>query len=238
MGVARVAAAILAAGSSRRLGEDKVTAELGGIPVICWSIAAADASGVVDEILVVAAPDRIPAVEAAVRSRYPDVRVVAGGATRTASSWSALAATDAGIVAIHDAARPFVTGSLFARCVASARRDGSGVAAMPLADTVRRADEAGVSVEELEREGLWQVQTPQAFRRGVLEHAKAQSLGGSFTDDAAAVVAAGGRTHMVLGERRNLKITTAEDLAYARELVAKGLAAVAGTLGTKRVLPR
>lgn len=233
----RVAAAILAAGSSRRLGEDKVTSDLGGVPVVCWSIAAAEASGVFDEVLVVAAPQRIQAVEAAVRRRFRSVRVVPGGETRTASSWAALDATDAGIVAIHDAARPFVTPSLFARCVASARTDGSGVAGLPLADTVRRADEAGVSVEELEREGLWQVQTPQAFRRALLERARATAGDRSFTDDAAAIAAGGERTRMVPGERRNLKITTGEDLAYARELVAKELVAIAGST-TSRALPR
>jgi 2-C-methyl-D-erythritol 4-phosphate cytidylyltransferase len=236
--VARACAAILAAGGSRRLGEDKVTADLGGAPVVCWSVAAAEASGVFDEIVVVAAAARLDAVEAAVRRRSPSVRVTPGGATRTASSWAAVDATAAQVIALHDAARPFVTPSLFARCVASAEAHGSGVAALPLADTVRRADEAGISVEELEREGLWQVQTPQAFRRALLERARASAPDRSFSDDAAAVAALGERTRMVMGERRNLKITTSEDLAYARELVAKGLAAISGATGTRKALPR
>ncbi len=236
----RIAAAILAAGSSQRLGEDKVTADLGGAPVLCWSIAAAEAAGIFDEIVVVVAPTRAQAAEAVVRPRYRSVHVVVGGSTRTASSWAALDATSAGIVAIHDAARPFVTPSLFARCVEVAQRDGAGVAGLPLADTVRRADEAGMSVEDLEREGLWQVQTPQAFQREVLERARAAVGDRSFTDDAAAVIAAGGRPRMVPGERRNLKITTSEDLAYARELVAKQLVAIAATTAPRRdrMLPR
>jgi 2-C-methyl-D-erythritol 4-phosphate cytidylyltransferase len=234
----RAAAAILAAGASSRLGEDKVTADLGGRPVVVWSIAAADASGVFDAIVIVAPPSRISAVEEIVRRWYPGVRVVPGGDTRTASSWAALDATAAEVVAIHDAARPFVTPSLFARCVEVARGEGAAVAGQPLADTVRRADEAGASVEELEREGLWQVQTPQAFRRDLLERARAAAGGRSFTDDAAAVVAAGGRVKMVPGERRNLKITTSEDLAYARELVAKGLVAISALSGpAARSLP-
>ena len=238
---ARVAVAILAAGSSERLGEDKVIADLGGHPVVAWSIAAAEASGAFDEIVVVTAPRRMAAVEALVRPAYPRVRVVEGGHTRTASSWAALDATDAQIIAIHDAARPFVTPSLFARCVEVASRDGAGVAGLPLADTVRRADEAGMSVEELEREGLWQVQTPQVFRREVLERARISGGDRTFTDDAAAVIAAGGRPRMVPGERRNLKITTSEDLAYARELVAKGLAAIpaiSGPAATRALPPR
>lgn len=218
------ALAILAAGGSTRLGEDKVTAELGPLPVLCWSLQAARASGVFDEIVVVAASARLDAVQRIV-SRY-DVRVVPGGAERTASSWAALDATSAPVLAIHDAARPFVPAALFARCVEGAARNGSAVAGIPLADTVRRADEAGASLEELERDGLWQIQTPQAFRREVLDRARAHAGTRSFTDDAAAVVAAGERVRMVPGDRRNLKLTTFEDLAYARELVEKGLVAL------------
>ena len=225
----RAAAAILAAGGSTRLGEDKVTAELGPLPVVCWSIAAARASGLFDEIVVVVAPARFEATRAVIGPRYPGVRVVTGGAERTASSWAALDATTADVIAIHDAARPFAPPALFERCVRAAAESGTGVAGIPLADTVRRADEAGRSLEELEREGLWQIQTPQAFRRELLERARAAAGPRSFTDDAAAVVACGERVRMVHGDRRNLKITTFEDLAYARELVDKGLAAVAAT---------
>lgn len=219
------AAAILAAGGSTRLGEDKVTAELGPLPVVCWSIAAARASGLFDEIVVIAAPVRLEAVSALVTPRFAGVRVVAGGAQRTASSWAALDATEAPVIAIHDAARPFASAELFSRCLETARREGSAIAGIPLADTVRRADEAGRSLEELEREGLWQIQTPQAFRREVLERARAAAGERTFTDDAAAVVAAGEQVRMIHGERRNLKITTLEDLSYARELVIKGLVA-------------
>ncbi|MGH2377441.1 MAG: IspD/TarI family cytidylyltransferase [Candidatus Limnocylindria bacterium] len=225
----RAAAAILAAGGSTRLGEDKVTAELGPLPVVCWSVAAARAAGLFEEIVVVAAPDRLEAVRALVGARYPEVRVVPGGAERTASSWAAMDSTAAAVLAIHDAARPFAPPALFARCVNAASESGSGVAGIPLADTVRRADEAGRSLEELEREGLWQIQTPQAFRRDLLERARAAAGARGFTDDAAAVVACGERVRMVHGDRRNLKITTFEDLAYARELVAKGLVALAAT---------
>ena len=161
------------------------------------------------------------------RPRAPDARVIAGGVTRTASTWAALEALgDADVIVIHDSARPFVPPSLFTRCVELARRDGSAVAGLPLADTVRRADEAGAAVEELAREGLWSAQTPQAFRRALLERARAAAGDRTFSDDAAAVAAAGLPVRMVLGERRNLKITTTEDLGYARELVAKGLVGI------------
>jgi 2-C-methyl-D-erythritol 4-phosphate cytidylyltransferase len=224
----RAVLAILAAGSSTRAGMDKILAELGGQPVLAWSLAAGQAAECFDEIVVVAPPERIGAVTTAARERGAGIRVVPGGATRTASSWAALdAAPDAEIIAIHDAARPFAPPSLFARCVEIARTDGSAVAGLPLADTVRRADEAGRAVEEVAREGLWSAQTPQVFRRELLEKARAAAGDRSFSDDAAAVVAAGSKVRMVPGERRNLKITTFEDLGYARELVAKGLAGIA-----------
>ncbi|OLC52179.1 MAG: hypothetical protein AUH85_17655 [Chloroflexi bacterium 13_1_40CM_4_68_4] len=223
--------AILAAGSATRAGVDKIFADLGGQPVLAWSLAAGMSAGCFDAIVVVAPGEKIRLVEALVRDRTadargtPNARVVPGGATRTASSWAALdAAPRADIIAIHDAARPFCPPSLFARCVDIALQDGSAVAGLPLADTVRRADEAGAATEEVSREGLWSAQTPQVFRRELLEKARAAVADRSFGDDAATLIAAGMRPKMVLGERRNLKITTFEDLAYARELVAKGLA--------------
>jgi len=217
--------AILAAGSATRAGVDKVLADLGGQPLIAWSLAAGLAAHCFDEIVVVAPNTKLARVSAVVQERWPLVRVVPGGDTRTASSWAALdAAPDGDIIAIHDAARPFAPPSLFARCVDIATASGSAVAGLPLADTVRRADEAGAATEEVSREGLWSAQTPQVFRRALLAQARLAVGDRSFGDDAAALVAAGLRPKMVLGERRNLKITTFEDLAYARELVAKGLA--------------
>jgi len=219
--------AILAAGSSSRAGVDKVLADLGGHPVLIWSVQAGLVAGCFREIVVVAPSEKLPEVNAATRG-FGSLRVVAGGATRTASSWSALdAAGDTDVLAIHDAARPFVPPSLFHRCVEIAEAHGSAIAGLPLADTVRRANEAGAAREEIERDGLWAAQTPQAFRRELLEKARAAVGDRSFSDDAAAVVAAGLPVKMVAGERRNLKITTFEDLAYARELAAKGLVGLA-----------
>ena len=222
------ALAILAAGSSTRLGEDKVLADLGGRPVLVWSLAAAEAAGVFEQVLVVTAPAAVSRVTEAVATAGSRARVIAGGATRTASTWAALdALPDATVLAIHDSARPFVLPSLFQRCVEAAEKDGAAATGLRLAETVRRADEAGVSLEEVERDGLWTAQTPQAFRREMLVRAREAAHGRSFTDDAAAVAAGGMRVRMIPGDRRNLKITTLEDLAYARELADKGLAAMA-----------
>lgn len=223
--------AILAAGSSSRAGTDKVSLELGGHPVLIWSIAAAEASHAFDQIVVVAPRERVALLAPIVGRR---ARVVAGGTTRTSSSWAgldALAGHD--IVVIHDAARPFATPSLFAKVVAVATEFGSGVPGLAIAETVRRADEAGRSVEEVDRNGLWTAQTPQAFKRSLLERARAAAGERSFTDDAAAVIALDVDVRLVPGERRNFKLTSAEDIAYARELADKGLVAI-----TAQALPR
>jgi len=217
--------AILAAGSSSRAGVDKVTAELGASPVLLWSLASAAASGAFAEIVVVAPPDRVPAIAGLVGSR---ARVIAGGTSRTASSWAALDALRAhGIIAIHDAARPFATPSLFSTVVAVATEYGSAVPGLAVAETVRRADLAGRAVEEIDRTGLWTAQTPQAFQRPLLERARVSAAGKSFTDDAAAVIALNEDVRLVPGERRNFKLTSTEDVAYARELADKGLIAIA-----------
>ena len=216
--------AILAAGSSSRAGVDKVSLELGGHAVLFWSLAAAEASGAYAAIVVVAPRERASAIARLVGSR---ARVVPGGATRTASSWAGLdALRDHEVVALHDAARPFASPSLFAKVVTVATEYGSAVPGLAVAETVRRADEAGRAVEEVDRNGLWTAQTPQAFRRTLLERARVAAGGRSFTDDAAAVIAMSEDVRLVPGERRNFKLTSVEDLAYARELAEKGLVAI------------
>lgn len=216
--------AILAAGGSSRAGVDKVTVELGGHAVLLWSVAAAEASGAYAAIVVVAPPDRVPAIARIVGSR---ARVLPGGTTRTASSWAGLdALRDQDVVAIHDAARPFASPSLFARVAAVAAEYGSAVPGLAIAETVRRADEAGRAVEEVDRNGLWTAQTPQAFRRDLLVRAREAAGDRSYTDDAAAVIAMNEDVRLVPGERRNFKLTSTEDVAYARELAEKGLIAI------------
>jgi 2-C-methyl-D-erythritol 4-phosphate cytidylyltransferase len=217
--------AVLAAGSSSRAGADKVTLELGGHAVLLWSLAAAEAAGTYAAVVVVAPGDRVAAIARLVGSR---ARVVAGGSTRTASSWAGLdALRDHDVIAIHDAARPFATPSLFAKVVAVATEYGSAVPGLAVAETVRRADEAGRTVQEVDRNGLWTAQTPQAFTRALLERARLSAGERSFTDDAAAVIAMNEDVRLVPGERRNFKLTSTEDLAYARELAEKGLVAIA-----------
>src|SRR5262249_22046761 len=141
-----------------------------------------------------------------------------GGATRSDSVRAGLALVpgDVDVVVVHDAARPLASVQLFERVVRAVADGADGaVPALPVADTVKRVDHDRV-VETVPREGLVGVQTPQAFRADVLR--AAHRVGGVDTDDAALVEANGGVVRIVEGERRNLKLTLADDLELARAL--------------------
>lgn len=150
------------------------------------------------------------------------IRYVAGGASRQDSVRCGLqsladAPGDA-VVLVHDAARPFVSVDLIERCIASAVEYGSGVAAVPVHDTIRRADENDVPVQTVDRTGLWAMQTPQAFRLDLLRRAsdRAEQTGFQGTDEASLVEQLQG-VRLVKGDRENIKITTSDDLRFAEQ---------------------
>jgi 2-C-methyl-D-erythritol 4-phosphate cytidylyltransferase len=145
--------------------------------------------------------------------------VVAGGATRQESVWLALQAAPAAArtLLVHDAVRPFLTRALIDALIAAAERDGAAVCALPVAETVKRVRDGLVEVT-IDREGLWAVQTPQAFRAEVLReaHDKARRDGFVGTDEAMLVERLGHPVRVVPGLAENVKITTADDLRRAR----------------------
>lgn len=146
------------------------------------------------------------------------VTVVQGGATRQESVWLALqAAPPADVVLVHDAVRPFIDRRLIDAVVAAAVRHGAAIAALPIAETVKRVRDGRVETT-LDRAGLWAVQTPQAFRAPLLReaHDKARRDGVVGTDDAMLVERLGQPVAVVPGLVGNVKITTAEDLRRAR----------------------
>jgi 2-C-methyl-D-erythritol 4-phosphate cytidylyltransferase len=145
---------------------------------------------------------------------------VAGGATRSESVRNAMAvAPDAGIVVIHDAARPFATAELVRECirVVEAGADGA-IAASPVTDTIKEADTDGRVTRTLDRSRLWSIQTPQAFRADVLRRALEGDVA-SATDDASLVEAIGGDVRIVEAPASNFKVTWPEDLARAESLL-------------------
>ena len=122
------------------------------------------------------------------------------------------------IVVIHDAARPLVSPETIARVIEEARKGNGAIAALPVADTLKRADAAGQIQATEPREHLWQAQTPQMFRHGLLLHALGRT--GMVTDEAGAVEALGLKPKLVQGSTANLKITYAEDLQLAEIILA------------------
>lgn len=219
-------AVVVAAGSGARFGRLKQFEPLGGRPVVAWSVAAA--RSVADGVVVVVPSDRVGkgTGDLDVEALAVDA-VVAGGPTRSASVRSGLAVVpeEAGVVVVHDAARPLATAELFRAvlaglCPAPGGTVDGAVCAVPVADTLKRLAGDGTTVAgTVPRDDLVAVQTPQAFRADALRRAHRGDP--EATDDAALVEAIGGTVRVVHGDPRNLKLTTPADLAYAAHLLAE-----------------
>ena len=208
-------AVVVAGGEGRRFGKAKQFEPLGGRLVVEWAIAAA--REVADEVVLVLPPS---ALEDPAR-RSGCAHVAAGGATRAASVRAGLALVPESVpyVLVHDAARPLASPALFAAVLEAVRAGADGaVPGVPVADTVKRVRDGRV-VETPPRAELVAVQTPQAFRAGVLRRAHAGGL--EATDDAGLLEAIGAHVAVVPGEARNVKITELDDLARLAQWAAE-----------------
>jgi len=224
-------AVVVAAGRGERmgLGYNKALHPLNGRSVLARTMDRLEQSGCFEGAVLVLGREDEPRYRelAATEGESPLVRAVAyGGASRLESVWNGLLQIPEGAraVAIHDAARCFVSPELVRRTVESALAFGSGVAASPVTDTVKRIDEEGRAVETLSRSALRAVQTPQAFQldliRSAHEIARAEGLR-DITDDAQLVERAFGPVRLVESPAgSNPKLTTPEDLALARANLA------------------
>jgi 2-C-methyl-D-erythritol 4-phosphate cytidylyltransferase len=151
-------------------------------------------------------------------------QIVAGGAERQDSVRLGLAevGTDAEIVLVHDAVRPFLTAGMVAQVAEAAAKHGAAIVAIPMRDTVKRVGPDGLIDETVDRKLLWLAQTPQAFKRTLLEDAHARALKSGFraTDDAQLVEQLGHRVAIVEGSTDNIKVTRPEDLAMGESILA------------------
>lgn len=215
-----VGAVIAAAGSSSRMGgRDKLAEPLDGIPVILRTLAAVEAVPEIREIVVVTREDRVGEYRRLLGQCSRLRAVVPGGSTRQESVRNGVRALspDCTLAAIHDGARPLVTPEVFARCIEAARSCGAATAAVPVKDTIKLADEAGRVLDTPDRSRLWAVQTPQIFDRERYLRAaeEAERRGLSCTDDCQLFEAMGWEVQLVMGDYRNLKLTTPEDFLAA-----------------------
>ena len=227
-------AVVVAAGRGERmgLGYNKALHILSGRSVIARTMDALEESGCFEGVVLVMGPEdetRYRALAAAEGERPLLRAIVPGGETRRDSVWNGLMKLpeSARIVAIHDAARCFVSPELVRRTVESAQMHGSGVAATQVSDTIKRVDEAGLAVETVSRSILRAVQTPQVFQVDLIKHAHeaAQAEGlQDVTDDAALVERAFGPVRLVESPPgSNPKMTTPEDVRAAQAYLASEL---------------
>lgn len=221
---ARASGLIVAAGGSRRMGFDKITALLVGRPLVTWSLAAFEACDDIGPCVLVCAESRLDEF-AALAAPYKKFQwIVPGGDERSDSVLNGLRALEAlspVLVAVHDAARPLVTPAIISQVVAAAEECGSAVATEPVADSLHRAAGDGHLVETVSREGLWAMQTPQVAGLDALRTAleAAKSSGEAVTDEISALIQAGLRPQAVFHGNLNFKVTFPRDLALAEAVL-------------------
>lgn len=217
----KVGAIIVAAGASSRMGAagDKTLADLAGEPLIARTVDAFERCGAVSCVALVVSERNRAAVAALLEAKgwSKALPLVLGGARRQDSVRAGLDALpkDCGWIVVHDGARPFVTPALIEAGIEAAHPTGAAVAVVPAFDTVKRVAPDGSVAETLDRAELRMAQTPQVFRRDVLERAHAE-ITDDATDDAAMAERVGVEVRTFAGDRGNIKITTAEDLGVVR----------------------
>jgi 2-C-methyl-D-erythritol 4-phosphate cytidylyltransferase/2-C-methyl-D-erythritol 2,4-cyclodiphosphate synthase len=221
-----VAAIIAAGGRGSRLGADrpKQFLEIGGRSILEMSVAALAASDRINEIVIALPHDHVEAVAKSFKQvTSKPLHFVAGGERRQDSVANAFAKTSANaeVIVIHDAARPFVTDEIISRTIDAAEIHGAAIAGITVRDTVKQvghtsADGSRRINATIPRDDVFLAQTPQAFRREVLERALTEGTGVDATDEAMLVERLGLPVHIVDGDAANVKITTPEDLAAAK----------------------
>ena len=218
-------AVIVAAGSSQRMGSDKLMMKLGGIPVLARTLKAFQSSPLVDEIVVVTRLDKLEETADLCKEYGIEKvsRVIAGGKTRTESALAGVSEVSptAKLIAIHDGARPLVTADVILRTVYAAAEYMAAAPAVPSVDTLKAVDAGGRIIGTVDRKTTLRVQTPQIFRAELIKGAltKAVEKGMTLTDDCAAAEMMGVRTKTVLGDEDNIKITTPRDMLFAAEIL-------------------
>ena len=212
-----------AAGQGKRMqaGINKVLLTLGGEPILTRTLKTFSAVEEVGELIVVVAADEVAAVERQLQkvTGLKPFQVAAGGSERQYSIYNGLqrVADTADVVLVHDAARPLVTVKTIQAVIDSARAKGGAIAAVPAKNTIKVVDKDGLVESTPPRSTLWEVQTPQGFRKDILLKANEQALQDNFlgTDDASLVERIGVPVAVVKSDYRNIKVTTPEDLLIA-----------------------
>lgn len=202
-------------------GIDKVLAPLGGRPVLAHVLGAFDSCKSIDQIVLVVNEKSLEACQKLIAEAKitTPIEVCVGGERRQDSVAAGLKQLkDCDWVVIHDGARPLVTRELIEAGLKAAKETGAAVAAVPVTDTIKVADDDRTVLETPSRRNLWAVQTPQVFRPDIITKAYRQAKG-EATDDAALVEQAGFKVKLYMGSYDNIKITNSGDLLVAEAIL-------------------
>lgn len=223
----KIVAIVPAAGLGSRMNSRlaKPMLEIGGKPIIALTLEKLQAHPLVDRIILVFNRNYLARARSSLKKyRFTKLTdIVAGGATRQASVRNGLMrlGPEDRYVLIHDGVRPFIDEGCISRVIRQARACGAAVAGVPLKPTIKRLNSKSEVEETPHRDCLWEIQTPQVFKRETIESAYRDTGIANATDDASLVEAAGKKVKVVLGSYFNIKITTPEDLVFAEAIVKK-----------------
>jgi 2-C-methyl-D-erythritol 4-phosphate cytidylyltransferase len=223
----KITAIIAGGGSGKRMGsqDNKLFVEIAGTALLALTVKTFDSAEMIDEIIIAVPADEIERTKTLImKQSFKKVsHVIAGGQTRQASVFNGLqsVSADTDVVVIHDGARPFVTKEIIARAVDSLKACKAAVVGMPVKDTIKTVNESGFIINTLNRNLLWQAQTPQVFDAQLIKEAYrlAQKDGFQATDDSSLVERLGERVKMIQGSYDNIKITTPEDIITAEAIL-------------------
>jgi len=224
----RVSAIVLAAGKGKRFKSriSKPLAKIQARPMLVYSLKVLSAHPEIKEIIVAANKNNLKAVVALIKE-YRILKVAAvvlGGLRRQDSVACGLRCLhkDTKLVLIHDAARPFIDKRLVSHLIKEAGHWGAAIAGVALKSTLKKAGRDFLVEKTVSRQGLWEIQTPQVFRRDLILKAYSRFGQEDVTDDAMLIEKLGGRVRLVEGSCRNIKITAPEDLEIAAAIAGKG----------------
>ncbi len=223
-----VCAVVPAGGSGTRMGGTvpKQFQYLNGKPILYYTLKTLQDCGSIAEIILVVPKNEYEAACTDWLGK-PEIvkKIVVGGVKRQDSVYNGFCevSQDTEIVLVHDGVRPFLSKKMISESIGAAREYGAAITAIPVNDTIKRVDPSGLVSETIDREGLWRVQTPQAFRYSLLQDAFNKAKSESFygTDEGTLIEYLGEPVKIVEGSEQNIKITRPEDLELSETFVSK-----------------